>query len=58
VKNGDTLWSIAKRYSVNVSELREWNLLGPKDVIKLGQNLTIWTHRANASAGLAQPPPG
>jgi len=58
VKNGDTLWNIAKRYSVNVGDLREWNLLGPKDVIKLGQNLTVWTHRANASAALARLPPG
>jgi membrane-bound lytic murein transglycosylase D len=58
VKTGDTLWNIAKRYSVNVSELREWNLLGPQDIIKLGQRLTVWTHRANASAGLAQLFPG
>jgi membrane-bound lytic murein transglycosylase D len=58
VRNGDSLWSIAKRYSVNVAQLREWNLLGPKDVIKLGQKLTVWTHRINTSAGLAQLPPG
>jgi len=58
VRNGDTLWNIAKRYRVNVNQLREWNLLGPKDVIKLGQKLSVWTQRASASAGLVQPPPG
>ncbi|MBI5613278.1 MAG: LysM peptidoglycan-binding domain-containing protein [Gammaproteobacteria bacterium] len=58
VRTGDTLWNIAKRYSVNIAQLREWNLLGPKDAIKLGQKLTVWTHRANASASLAQIPPG
>ncbi len=58
VRNGDTLWSIAKRYSVNIVQLREWNLLGPRDAIKLGQKLTVWTHRTKVSAGLAQIPPG
>lgn len=57
VRNGDTLWNIAKRYSVNVAQLREWNLLGPKDVLKLGQKLTVWTHRTNISVSLAQIPP-
>jgi membrane-bound lytic murein transglycosylase D len=58
VKNGDTLWNIAKLYGVNLNELREWNLLGPQDVLKLGQKLTVWTHRGKSSAGLPQPPPG
>jgi len=58
VRNGDTLWKIAKRYSVNIAQLREWNLLGPESIIKLGQKLTVWIHRVNTSAALAQIPPG
>lgn len=40
VTKGDTLFSIAKRYGVNVSDLRQWNELHGND-IKVGQVLRV-----------------
>ena len=40
VVKGDTLSSIAKTHSVEVSQLREWNAL-KSDNIKLGQKLRV-----------------
>lgn len=41
VKRGDTLWGIASSYGVTVLELRRWNTLTSKSVIKPGQVLRI-----------------
>ena len=43
VRSGDTLWSIAKRYDVYVHQLRQWNFMGARDILKLGQRLKVWT---------------
>jgi membrane-bound lytic murein transglycosylase D len=40
VKAGDTLWTIARRYAVNVDQLRQWNHLQGKN-LRLGQVLKI-----------------
>ena len=42
VKKGETLASIAKKYNVSVSSLKQWNNL-KKDTLKAGQKLTIFT---------------
>jgi membrane-bound lytic murein transglycosylase D len=41
VRQGDTLFSIAKRYDATVQELKEWNRLR-SNAIKVGQRLTIF----------------
>jgi membrane-bound lytic murein transglycosylase D len=43
VERGDSLWSIARRFDVHVSDLRSWNpdLGGPKD-LRVGLSLTVW----------------
>lgn len=38
---GDTLWSIAQRYEVQVSQLRFWNKLSDKQILRLDQVLQI-----------------
>jgi membrane-bound lytic murein transglycosylase D len=40
VKNGESLWAIAKNYNVSVSDIMEWNNL-KKDHVKAGQKLKI-----------------
>lgn len=42
VQAGDTLWSIARRYGVLVSQIAYWNVLEPSDVLQLGQRLRIF----------------
>jgi membrane-bound lytic murein transglycosylase D len=41
IKRGDSLWSIASRHSVSVGELRRWNRLKQRSVLKAGQKLIV-----------------
>jgi membrane-bound lytic murein transglycosylase D len=41
VRSGDTLWEIARRYDVSVSELRSWNSMGSRSAIRPGQQLRV-----------------
>ena len=43
VKNGDTLWNIAERFSVNDKDIVDWNKINTKKTLVLGQKLTIKT---------------
>ncbi len=49
VKNGDSLWEVARRFGVSVNEIREWNGLGHSRLIKPGQPLNIWLLPQNGS---------
>ncbi|NOX36569.1 MAG: LysM peptidoglycan-binding domain-containing protein [Calditrichaeota bacterium] len=42
VKKGDTLWDIARKFNVTISQLRYWNGLGYSRIIRPGQTLNIW----------------
>jgi len=41
VKGGDTLSTIARRHSVSVDDLRAWNKIGAKGVLRKGQELVV-----------------
>jgi membrane-bound lytic murein transglycosylase D len=41
VKNGDSLWQIARKYKVRVNDLRSWNQLDKGAVLQPGQSLRI-----------------
>ncbi|MCK5720302.1 MAG: LysM peptidoglycan-binding domain-containing protein [Thiomargarita sp.] len=41
VKAGDNLWRIAQNYQVSVENLTQWNQLNSKQLLSLGQKLTI-----------------
>ena len=41
VKKGETLYGIAKKYQITISELKAANNLSDKDVLKAGQKLVI-----------------
>ncbi len=43
VQNGDTLWEIARRYQVGIQSLAKWNGMAPRDTLRPGQTLVIWT---------------
>lgn len=43
VRNGDSLWRIARRHGTSVAELARWNALSQRAVLRPGQRLVIWT---------------
>lgn len=43
VESGDTLWDIAMAHKVGVRSLAKWNKMAPRDPLKVGANLVIWT---------------
>jgi len=42
VRSGDTLWGIARRYNVYVSQLTRWNSIRTDDPLKLGQSIVVY----------------
>lgn len=42
VKSGESLWSIARKYDVSISEIMEWNKLNRRNVIFKGRKLRIY----------------
>jgi len=46
VKEGDTLYSISRKYSVSVADLKRWNYMY-SDTISVGQKLTVKTKKFN-----------
>lgn len=44
VRSGDTLWEIARRYDVGVRTLAKWNGMAPRDTLRPGQTLIIWSN--------------
>ena len=42
VKKGDTLWGIAQTYNVTTSELRRWNGIGRRNIIRPSQVLKVY----------------
>ncbi|MTI14653.1 LysM peptidoglycan-binding domain-containing protein [Sansalvadorimonas verongulae] len=50
VKSGDSFWDIAREYDVTVSKLTSWNSMTPRDTLRIGQKLVIWTTAAKQSS--------
>jgi membrane-bound lytic murein transglycosylase D len=43
VRTGESLWSIARSYDVDVRSLASWNSMAPGDVLSAGRELVVWT---------------
>ncbi|MDO6745806.1 lytic transglycosylase [Gilvimarinus sp. 1_MG-2023] len=43
VRKGDSFWRIANQHQVSVSSLVRWNGMAPRDTLKPGQRLVIWS---------------
>jgi membrane-bound lytic murein transglycosylase D len=43
VQAGETLWSLSRRYDVDVRSLASWNSMAPGDVLGIGRELVVWT---------------
>ena len=55
VQSGENPRRIAQRYGVSVQDLMRWNGMGPNDVVKLGQKMSVWT-TAKVDNATEQPP--
>ena len=49
VAKGDSLWSIAKTNKVSHTSLAKWNAMGPRDTLRIGQDLVIWKNSADGA---------
>ena len=55
VASGESFWKISQSYGVTVSQLTKWNGMAPRDPLKPGQQLIVWTDNSVAAApALAQ----
>ena len=43
VREGDTFWSLSRRHKVNIRSIAKWNGMAPRDTLKPGQKLIIWS---------------
>lgn len=43
VQSGDTFWDLAQRHKVGVRQLAKWNGMAPRDPLRLGQKIIIWS---------------
>jgi membrane-bound lytic murein transglycosylase D len=50
VKQGDTLWGIAKRYNLTVSEIQAWNHLSGNAPIRPADRLKLWVSGMKSSS--------
>ncbi|MEJ2634769.1 MAG: LysM peptidoglycan-binding domain-containing protein [Calditrichia bacterium] len=48
VRQGESLWEIATRYGVTLTQIRSWNGLGYSRIIHPGQELNIWLPKTSA----------
>ncbi|MCC5869457.1 MAG: LysM peptidoglycan-binding domain-containing protein [Gammaproteobacteria bacterium] len=54
VARGESLWTISRRYGVNVRQLAQWNGMAPGDTLRAGRTLVIW-QQGTAAAGTSAP---
>jgi membrane-bound lytic murein transglycosylase D len=47
IRNGDSLWKISQKFNVSVAQVREWNGLSNRTLLKPGQNLTLYVDITN-----------
>ncbi|KAF0192823.1 MAG: membrane-bound lytic murein transglycosylase D [Gammaproteobacteria bacterium] len=50
VKPGDTFWDIARKHKVEVNQLASWNNIAPRDTLRIGQKLVVWSSVKTAAA--------
>ena len=52
VQNGESFWTISRKYKVNMHRLAKWNGMAVRDPLRKGQKLVVWT---NNTGGKTKP---
>lgn len=55
VRTGDTLWDISMANNVTVRKLAAWNGMAPRDTLRPGQKLVIWSKPTKTTSALNPP---
>lgn len=55
VTEGDTYWSLSKRYGVSMTSIASWNQLNTDDPLMPGQLLTLWLNTPPETIALMPP---
>ncbi len=58
VRSGDTLWDISRAHGVTVRQLAAWNGMAPRDTLRPGQRLVIWSQGGQTASVRTQSPSG
>ncbi|MDH5324792.1 MAG: LysM peptidoglycan-binding domain-containing protein [Gammaproteobacteria bacterium] len=45
VAEGDSFWTLSRKYKVGMRQLAKWNGMAPRDKLSIGQKLVIWSKR-------------
>ena len=48
VRNGESFWTISRRYGITHRQLAAWNGMAPGDTLSVGKRLVVWTNAAPA----------
>ena len=57
VQPGETLWELGRKYGVGVRELASTNNMAPGDTLRVGQEIAVWTDRADIGQGTIEGQP-
>lgn len=49
LKPGESLWTVAKKFSVTTQQLANWNNLKPNQVLQPGQRITLWQPKRSSA---------
>jgi len=49
VQNGESFWTISRKYKVNMHKLARWNGMAVRDPLRKGQKLVVWTDNRGKS---------
>jgi membrane-bound lytic murein transglycosylase D len=44
VGNGESFWTISRKYDVTTRQLAAWNGMAPRDTLPVGRKLVVWTN--------------
>jgi len=50
VQNGESFWTVSRKYHVDMHKLAKWNGMAIKDPLKKGQKLVVWTSSTKGSS--------
>jgi membrane-bound lytic murein transglycosylase D len=48
VRDGESFWTISRKYGITHRQLAAWNGMAPRDTLPVGRKLVIWTDRETA----------